>query len=48
MKAFGGGKIEAYAGPDDLGGPDNLEKAIVGFISMASTPLHIAVLELYS
>jgi phosphatidylserine/phosphatidylglycerophosphate/cardiolipin synthase-like enzyme len=48
VKTFAGGKIEAYAGPDDLGGPDDLEAAIVDFISKATKTLDIAVQELDS
>jgi phosphatidylserine/phosphatidylglycerophosphate/cardiolipin synthase-like enzyme len=46
MPAFAEGKIEAYAGPTDLGAPDDLEKAIVDFIDGAEESLDIAVQEL--
>jgi phosphatidylserine/phosphatidylglycerophosphate/cardiolipin synthase-like enzyme len=46
MPTFAGGKIEAYAGPADLGAPDDLEKAIVDFIGGAKESLDIAVQEL--
>lgn len=48
MPAFAGGKIEAYAGPTDLGAPDDIEAAIVGFIAGAKQSLDIAVQELDS
>jgi phosphatidylserine/phosphatidylglycerophosphate/cardiolipin synthase-like enzyme len=46
MAAFAGGKIEAYAGPADLGGPDDLEQVILDFIGGAKESLDIAVQEL--
>ncbi len=46
MAQFAKGKIEAYAGPDDLGAPDDLEKVIVDFIGGATSSLDIAVQEL--
>lgn len=48
MPEFAGGKIEAYVGPKDLGGPDDLEKAIVDFIGDANSSLDIAVQEIDS
>jgi phosphatidylserine/phosphatidylglycerophosphate/cardiolipin synthase-like enzyme len=48
MPTFAGGKIEAYAGPADLGAPDDLEKVIVDFIGGANVALDIAVQELDS
>lgn len=46
MPTFAKGKIEAYAGPADLGAPDDLEKVIVDFIGGAKESLDIAVQEL--
>jgi phosphatidylserine/phosphatidylglycerophosphate/cardiolipin synthase-like enzyme len=46
MAKFAGDKIEAYVGPADLGGPDDLEKVIVDFIDGAKDSLDIAVQEL--
>jgi phosphatidylserine/phosphatidylglycerophosphate/cardiolipin synthase-like enzyme len=48
MPTFANGKIEAYAGPTDLGAPDDLEKVIVDFIGGANVALDIAVQELDS
>ena len=48
MAVFAGGKIEAYLGPDDLRGPDDLERVIVDFIGGAKRSLDIAVQELDS
>lgn len=48
MPSFAKGKIEAYVGPTDLGGPDDLETAIVKFIDGAKRSLDIAVQELDS
>lgn len=48
MALFAKGKIEAFAGPTDLGGPDDIEAAIVGFIAGAKRSLDIAVQELDS
>jgi phosphatidylserine/phosphatidylglycerophosphate/cardiolipin synthase-like enzyme len=48
MPEFAGGKIEAYVGPSDLGGPDDLEKVIVDFIGEATSSLDIAVQEIDS
>ncbi|MDQ3729664.1 MAG: phospholipase D-like domain-containing protein [Actinomycetota bacterium] len=48
MPSFAGGKIEAYAGPTDLGAPDDLEAEIVDFIAGASSSLDVAVQELDS
>ncbi|MCZ6701639.1 MAG: phospholipase D-like domain-containing protein [Ignavibacteria bacterium] len=42
------GNVEFYAGPDDVGAPDNLEKIIVDFIKGAQKRLEIAVQELES
>lgn len=46
MATFAGGKIEAFVGPKDLKGPDDLEQAIVDFIDGAKESLDIAVQEL--
>jgi phosphatidylserine/phosphatidylglycerophosphate/cardiolipin synthase-like enzyme len=46
MPTFASGKIEAYAGPKDLKGPDDLEQVIVDFIDGAEESLDIAVQEL--
>ena len=48
MATFAEGKIEAYAGPSELGAPDDLEQVIVKFIAGATTSLDIAVQELDS
>jgi len=48
VAAFADGKIEAYLGPAELGGPDDLESAIVEFIGGARRSLDIAVQELDS
>jgi phosphatidylserine/phosphatidylglycerophosphate/cardiolipin synthase-like enzyme len=42
------GSVEFYAGPPVLGGPDDLDAVIRGFISGAKKSLHIAVQELDS
>ena len=42
------GKVEFYAGPHDVGAPDNLEDVIVDFIDGAQKRLEIAVQELES
>lgn len=42
------GKVKLYMGPQSVGGPDNLEEAITGFISQAQKSLDIAVQELDS
>ena len=42
------GKVEFYAGPHLVSGPDNLEDAIVGFIDAARKSLDVAVQELES
>lgn len=42
------GKVEFYAGPHDVGAPDNLETVIVDFIDKAQKRLEIAVQELES
>ena len=46
MAQFAGGKIEAFAGPQELGAPDDLEQVIVAFIGGARRYLDIAVQEL--
>ena len=43
MAVFADGKIEAYVGPQELGGADNLEQVIVDFIAGARRSLDIAV-----
>lgn len=48
MADFAGGKIQAFAGPPELGAPDNLENVIVDFIAGANKRLDIAVQELDS
>jgi len=48
MATFAGGKIEAYAGPEELGASDNLEKTIIDFIGRARHTLFIAVQEVDS
>ncbi len=48
MPTFADGKIEAYVGPTELGGADDLEQVIVNFISGAKKSLDIAVQELDS
>jgi phosphatidylserine/phosphatidylglycerophosphate/cardiolipin synthase-like enzyme len=48
MPSFAKGKIEAYAGPLDLGAPDDIEQAIVNFIAGARSSLDLAVQELDS
>ncbi len=42
------GNVEFYAGPHDVGAPDNLEQTIVNFIDGAQERLEIAVQELES
>ena len=42
------GKLKLYMGPKTIGGPDNLEEAITGFIGQAQKSLDIAVQELDS
>lgn len=42
------GKVEFYAGPHDIGAPDDLETVIVDFIDKAEKRLEIAVQELES
>ena len=42
------GDIELYMGPQEVGGPDDLRKAIVDFIDGATKRLDIAVQELES
>ena len=48
MAKFAGGKIEAFAGPTELGASDNLEDVIIDFIERARESLYIAVQELDS
>jgi phosphatidylserine/phosphatidylglycerophosphate/cardiolipin synthase-like enzyme len=48
MAVFADGRIEVYVGPRELGGADDLEDAIVTFISGARESLDIAVQELDS
>ncbi|GAA2684332.1 MULTISPECIES: phospholipase D-like domain-containing protein [Nonomuraea] len=48
MAAFGGGKIEAFVGPTELGAADDLEQVIIDFIGGAKHSLDIAVQELDS
>ena len=48
MATFAGGAIDCFCGPDDLGGPDDLEAAIVAFIGATEKSLDIAVQELDS
>ena len=48
MADFVNGKIKAFVGPQELGGPDNLEQVIVDFIAGALKSLDIAVQELDS
>ena len=42
------GNVRIYMGPDDLGGPDDLEFTIVGFVAAARDELLVAVQELQS
>jgi phosphatidylserine/phosphatidylglycerophosphate/cardiolipin synthase-like enzyme len=42
------GNVEFFAGPSDLGAPDNLETAVINFIDLAQKKLDIAVQELQS
>jgi phosphatidylserine/phosphatidylglycerophosphate/cardiolipin synthase-like enzyme len=48
MKSFADGKIEVYLGPKELGGPDDLEQAVVDFIEGARSSLDIAAQEIDS
>ncbi len=48
MTDFADGKIQAFAGPRELGAPDNLEQVIIDFIAGAKKSLDIAVQELDS
>ncbi|MBA2304986.1 MAG: hypothetical protein H0W08_20475 [Acidobacteria bacterium] len=48
MASFADGKIEAYVGPPELGGADDLERVIVDFIAGAKSTLDIAVQEIDS
>jgi phosphatidylserine/phosphatidylglycerophosphate/cardiolipin synthase-like enzyme len=46
VSTFADGKIEAYAGPTELGAPDDLEAVIIEFIRGAKRTLDVAVQEL--
>lgn len=48
MADFAGGRIQAFAGPEELGAPDNLEEVIIDFIRGAKSSLDIAVQEIDS
>lgn len=48
MADFGGGAIQAFVGPTELGAADNLEPVIVDFLSGAQESLDIAVQEIDS
>lgn len=48
MESFAQGKIECYCGPSDLGAPDDVEAAIIAFVSETTKTLDIAVQELDS
>jgi len=48
VASFADGKIEAYVGPPELGGADDLERVIVDFIAGAKSTLDIAVQEIDS
>ena len=48
MAIFADGKIEAFAGPAELGAADNLEDVLIEFIDGARHALYIAVQELDS
>jgi phosphatidylserine/phosphatidylglycerophosphate/cardiolipin synthase-like enzyme len=48
VATFADGKIEAYAGPAELGAADNLEHVIVDFIAGAKKSLDIAIQEIDS
>ena len=48
MPTFAGGKIEAYAGPADLGAPDDVEAVICEFIAGSKQTLDVAVQEIDS
>jgi phosphatidylserine/phosphatidylglycerophosphate/cardiolipin synthase-like enzyme len=48
MATFADGKIEAYVGPRELNGKDDLEQVIVDFIAGAKKSLDIAIQELDS
>ena len=48
MADFANGKIQAYAGPKELGAPDNLEEVIIKFINGSKSSLDVAVQELDS
>jgi phosphatidylserine/phosphatidylglycerophosphate/cardiolipin synthase-like enzyme len=48
MAPFASGKVEVFLGPQELGGPDDLEAAIVDFVTGARESLDVAVQELDS
>jgi phosphatidylserine/phosphatidylglycerophosphate/cardiolipin synthase-like enzyme len=48
VASFASGKVEVYLGPQELGGADDLEGAIVDFVAGAKESLDIAVQELDS
>ena len=48
MSEFAAGKIEAFAGPAELGASDNLEDVVIRFIDNAQKSLYVAVQELDS
>ena len=48
MSDFAQGKIQAFAGPSELGAPDDLESVIVDFVAGARESLDVAVQELDS
>ena len=48
MANFANGKIQAFAGPTELGAPDDLEEVILDFINGANKTLDMAVQELDS
>jgi phosphatidylserine/phosphatidylglycerophosphate/cardiolipin synthase-like enzyme len=48
MTEFADGKIEAFAGPAELGASDKLEDVIIGFIDETEETLYVAVQELDS
>lgn len=48
MVDFANGKIQAFAGPQELGAPNNLEKVIINFIKRAQKTLDFAIQEIDS
>lgn len=48
MAEFAGGRIQAFAGPTELGAPDDLEAVIIDFVGGAKESLDVAVQELDS